>query len=410
MSTTVLPSAKKGSVAPRTNTTGESAPRRRILTVVRWPVGGIRTYLLYHYPLLLAAGFRFTFVGPDEPTFRAFADEVRAWDGVEVVAAPVVKRRWRLWSTMRSLLRGGRFDLIHSHGLTAAGQAVLGNLGWGVPHVAHSHDVFRRGQFSGLTGRVKLAVLDRLLRRTDALVSVSQDAQANLVQYLPGLARGKCRLIPIHNGIDTSRFAERDAEVSGLRERLGIGPDVCLLGFLGRFMEQKGFLPFLESLERLSVGGTTRPFHIVAVGSGDYEREYRAAVERRGLAGRFTFLDFMPNVGPILQQLDLLVMPSLWEACPLLPMEALAAGIPVLGSDCIGLREVLRGTPAVMAPTGDVMAWCEALHRAIAATWTEAAQAYATEARTRFDAARSAVCLQQVFEELLSLRPHAAAY
>jgi glycosyltransferase involved in cell wall biosynthesis len=99
-----------------------------------------------------------------------------------------------------------------------------------------------------------------------------------------------------------------------------------------------------------------------------------------------------------LRQLDLLVMPSLWEACPLLPMEAMAVGVPVLGSDCIGLREVLRDTPSSTVPANNPEAWSIALERAIAAPWTEAARAFAAEARRRFDVLKPAKELARLFE------------
>jgi glycosyltransferase involved in cell wall biosynthesis len=82
-------------------------------------------------------------------------------------------------------------------------------------------------------------------------------------------------------------------------------------------------------------------------------------------------------------------------------MEALAAGVPLLGSDCIGLREVLAGTPARTAPARDAAAWAGALAAASAQPWTEAARAYAAEARRRFDAARAAEELQRLFSSLV---------
>ena len=41
-----------------------AAGTRRVLVVVRWPVGGIRTHVLYNYPGACGVGYRFTFVGP----------------------------------------------------------------------------------------------------------------------------------------------------------------------------------------------------------------------------------------------------------------------------------------------------------------------------------------------------------
>ena len=368
--------------------------------VLRWPVGGIRTYIRYNYPALREAGWRFTFVGPKDDSFRAFAHELRGWDGVEFVAAPVHGKRCRLSGLARGQLSSGRFDLMHSHGLTAAAQAVWSNRGIGVPHIATAHDVFRPAQTAGVRGWAKLWLLGRMLRRLDVLIACGEDVRGNLLEYLPAIETAGCRLVTIRNGVDTRHFAsDGDPSSRNLRDRLGVGDDVRLLGFLGRFMEQKGILPLLEALQRMLAKGTAGPFRLVAVGSGDFEREYRDEVDRRGLDRVVSFLGLVSDAGKILRQLDMLLMPSLWEACPLLPMEAMAAGIPVLGSDCIGLREVLRDTPAEMVSAGDAEAWCEALERNVAMPRTDAARAFAAEAQGRFDVARAAEQLRRVFEE-----------
>jgi glycosyltransferase involved in cell wall biosynthesis len=369
--------------------------------VLRWPVGGIRTYVLYNYPTLLEAGYRFTFVGPADDSFRALAREVRGWKESEFVEAPLRGKGCRLWRPVREQLQSSRFALMHSHGLTAAAHGAWANRGIRVPHVVTSHDVFRPDQAAGLLRRAKIWVLGRLLRHVDAIVSVTKDAHENLRQYLPQLVTGSCHLLSIPHGIDTDRFALTDDNEAGwLRQQLDLTDDVFLLGFLGRFMEQKGFLPLLGALERLVATGTVRPFHLVAVGSGDYVREYRREVARRGLGARITFMNQVPDTGPVLRELDLLVMPSLWEAAGLLAMEAMVAGVPVLGSDCIGLREVLRDTPSRMFPVGDEGELATALRRAIASPWREEARAFAAIARERFSAARSARRLRRVLDEV----------
>src|ERR1043166_3734975 len=143
-----------------------AAPRqRRVLTVLRWPVGGIRTYILYNYAPLLAQGYRFTLVGPAEPSFRVLAEELRAWEGTEVVEAPLRGRSCRLWPTVRTQLASGRFDLVHSHGMIAAAHTAWANLGRALPHVITTHDVFRPTQVNGPFGRLKLWLLGQLLRR-----------------------------------------------------------------------------------------------------------------------------------------------------------------------------------------------------------------------------------------------------
>jgi glycosyltransferase involved in cell wall biosynthesis len=165
-------------------------------------------------------------------------------------------------------------------------------------------------------------------------------------------------------------------------------------------MEQKGFLPLLGALQRLLAEGSPRPLHLLAVGSSDYQREYRAQVERRGLGRHVTMLDFVPDVQPVLRQLDLLVVPSLWEASSLVSMEAMAAGVPVLGTDCIGLREVLRDTPARVVRAGDEADLCRGLRQALAEPWTAEARAFAAEACARFDNARAAARLLELYSSL----------
>jgi glycosyltransferase involved in cell wall biosynthesis len=371
---------------------------RRVLTVVRWPVGGIRTHVLYNYPDAAAEGYRFTFVGPADESLETFAAGLGGLPGNEFVGATVRGPRCRMTGAVRGLLRSGRFALIHSHGLTAATQAAAANFGIGLPHAATVHDPLRPGQFRGLRGSLKRRVMGILLCRLDAIVCVGDDIRANLLEYLPGLRPD--RLVVIRNGIDTDRFAPAGPVSDELRRRLKLDPGVTLIGFLGRFMEQKGFLPLLGALERLVREGSPRPFHLVAVGSGDFEREYRAEVRRRGLGEYVTLLGFVMDIRPVLRQLDLLAVPSLWEALPLLPMEAMAAGVPVLGTDCIGLREVLRGTPSRVVRAGDVDALSRGLRASLEAPRGEAARAFAPAARVRFDNRPSACRLVGLFGEL----------
>lgn len=371
---------------------------RRVLTVVRWPVGGIRTHVLYNYPEAAADGYRFTFVGPADASLDTFAACLDDLTDSEFVGAPVRGPDCRMTGSVRRQLRSGRFVLMHSHGLTAATQAAVANIAVGLPHAATVHDPLRPGQFRGLRGRAKRWVMGRLLRRLDAIVCVGEDIRANLLEYLPALRRD--RLVVIPNGIDADRFAPAGPPANELRRRLGLDPGVALVGFLGRFMEQKGFLPLLGAIERLVRGGPPRPFHLVAVGSGDFEREYRAEIERRGLGACVSMLGFVTDIRPVLRQLDLLAVPSLWEALPLLPMEAMVAGVPVLGSDCIGLREVLRDTPSQVVRAGDVDALYRGLREALAAPRAEAARAFAPVARERFDNRHSARKLVELFGEL----------
>ncbi len=382
----------------------DSAPRpKRILCVLRWPVGGIRSYICYNYPRLVERGYRLTIVGPDDQSFESLAGEIGHWEGSEFVRVALPGGRCRLGRSVRRELRTGRYSILHSHGFTAATQSVLANLGIGVPHVFTSHYVIRPEQFPGWRGRWKLRAIGLLVKQVDRFIAISEDARSNYLEHFPGLARRPGRVVMIPNGIDVDRFAEPSSRGDDdLRRLLGAGAGTVLVGYLGRFMEEKGFLVLVEALRRMAERRPSRDYRVVAVGSGDFEREYRKEVERHGLSDVVRFRAFVPDVAPLLAGLDLVVVPSLSETCPLLPMEAMAAGVPVLGTDCIGLREVLAGTPSMVIPRGDAEALCSALRSAIEAPWTAAARGYVPEARRRFSIDRAVAALDAVFEGLIA--------
>jgi glycosyltransferase involved in cell wall biosynthesis len=375
--------------------------RPRVLVVARWPVGGIRTHLLSNYSALAEEGYRFTFVGPADDSLDSLRAGFGDIEGTAFIGAPVENRRCRLWPVVRGLLREGRFGLLHSHGVTAAVHAALANLGVGVPHIVTLHEPLRTNQFLGWIGRLKRWALARALGLADVILTVSDDARANVLEYFPALRGPADRVRTVPNGITLKGYYTTDVgPVNDLRDRLGLGTQPFLIGFLGRFMPEKGFPVLLDAVDRLTREETVPPFHLVGFGSGDFRREYQRAVVRRGLDRVVTLLDFVPDVRPVLRQLDLVVVPSLWEASSLVSMEAMSAGVPVLGSDCIGLREVLRDTPSRLVAANDSAALALGLRAALEEPWTEAARAFAAEARDRFDNRHSVRRLAALFEEL----------
>lgn len=369
-----------------------------VLIAARWPVGGIRTHLGYNYPALRDAGYRCTVVVPDDGTLPALRDTL---PGAEFVPVPVKGRKCTLWPSLRNLVRSGKYSLLHAHGMTAAAHAAVACLGSRVPLAVTLHEPFRPAQFPGLRGHLKRWVLGRVLGRATALIAVGEDPRQNLLRHFPNLRRNTGRIRVVHNGVDTVRFETplADDEYT-LRDDLGLDDRTVLVGYLGRFMPEKGFPLLLDAVGRLARYGSVPPFHVVAYGSNDYRKEYERRIEREGLTKLVTLRDFVPDVRPVLEQLDLIVIPSLWEASPLVPREALAAGVPVVGSDCQGLREVLRDTPSRLFRTDDVAALETALRESLAFPWYEQAAAYAPVARQKFDNRQAARRLLAIYDEL----------
>jgi glycosyltransferase involved in cell wall biosynthesis len=370
----------------------------RILLVVRWPVGGIRTFIKYVYSNFTADKYQLTILGPDLPEMKSLVGDLSGVD-VKFVALGEKPSFYRLLREVSSSLRGQRFDIVHSHGFTSGMCASFVSGLFGTPHILTSHDIFNASQFAGFSGGLKKIVLGATFRKTRCIHSVSSDAQENLFAYFPALKNtGKC--VVISNGIEVDRFL--NASPVNLREQLKVGRDVYLIGFLGRFMAQKGFRVLIEALEQLlsdpRVG--KKPL-VVAFGNGGFIREEKSLIAERGLSEHFVFLPFVPDVAGSIKGLDVVAIPSFWEACPLLPMEVLVSGTPLIATNCIGLREVVKDTPAYTVSPGSSAELARGLELFMENDPKQEFERFVQEASVRFSVNNQVRLLKQLIDCML---------
>lgn len=373
--------------------------KKRILLVVRWPVGGIRTFMRYVYRAFDPNLYQFTILGPENSELNVLSNDLEGLDFDIMRVSEYPSSSEILYAASR-LLFFGNYDLVHSHGFTSGICTALPAFLFNIPHILTSHDTLSSAQFSGFSGRIKKKIMGIALSMVSVIHSVSEDAQANLLEFFPALAgkSGKCIMLP--NGIDSEHFVK--AVPRDLRGELGIGEAVFLIGFLGRFLSLKGFIYLVDAIERLVLSEKLpkKPL-VLAFGEGGFVREEKAALVVRGLDEYFLFLPFTPNVAGVIKGLDLLVMPSLSEACGLLAMETLVAGTPLITSDCIGLREVVRDTPAYMVPSRDSKALEEGIRLFMEKDMRQPFVDYAPKAAMRYDVATTAASLQALINKVI---------
>jgi len=298
-------------------------------------------------------------------------------------------------------IRAYKPNLIHSHGFTSALASVLPSTILHVPHVMTAHDIFQVTQFVGWKGSLKRAAVGRGLSLLSGIHCVTADAASNLFEFFPGLRGAAIDVQTIPHGVDVQAIVS--AEARDLRQELRLRDDTTLFGFLGRFMAQKGFRYLIDAIELLAQQGSrSNAFKVLAVGSGGFLQEEQRRIEQSGLTDFFVFWPYQPNIASILKGLDCLVMPSLWEASGLLAMEAFVAGTSVIGTNCIGLRETLVETPAIVARPGDSESLAEAMRTLMndgsARVNAKVFQAVAME---RFDSRRAFATLREFLDRQL---------
>ncbi len=365
-----------------------------ILMTALWPVGGIRTFFRYIYSQEDFRDLKFDLVAPDNGLGDYLVNHLPKG---RISLIPCKQSAKAMAVTLRGRLRRNSYQLVHSHGFSAGAVTELAMLGTSVPHMMTAHDVFLPSSFKGIKGKLHHMALHVLYKQLDLVHAVTNDGAQNFQKYMPGL--NPARVKPILHGIDAELFA--NAEAIDIRTRINLPEDALVIGFFGRFMAQKGFRTLVDSIRHIVDREMAhRPVRVLTFGWGGFIREDYQYLREQGLADYFVQMESTDEPQRWMKGVDVVAMPSRWEACGLLAMEVLCTGTPIVGSNCIGLREVLEGSPAAMVNPEDSVALAKALLDATAPGQVEAFREYQPVAIERFSIARPARALRELYDSL----------
>jgi glycosyltransferase involved in cell wall biosynthesis len=334
-----------------------------ILLVARWPIGGIRTFLRYVYKKFDNVIYSITIVAPDIDEVEILKNDLKCIKAkfavVKINNCNYLNVFFKLTIAIIKEIRLKNYNIIHSHGFLSAISSILPAKFFKIVHIMTVHDVFNENQFIGLRGFLYKFILEATFENIDKIHCVGFDCANNLLSFFPNLKKEEYKIITIPNGIEIDRFLINDKESFTHIE--GINIDDFLIGFFGRFMAQKGFKYLVEAIEILSSEQQPRTPKVLCFGWGGFIREEQEMITAKGLQKYFIFLPFRENIAKTIRGMDVVVMPSLWEAYGLLAAEVLVAGVPLIATNCLGLREILLNTPAKIIPMASSKELAQAL-------------------------------------------------
>lgn len=203
------------------------------------------------------------------------------------------------------------------------------------------------------------------------------------------------------NGVDAQRFApsgDSSARARALRRELGLPPDAIVVGFVGRLTRDKGIAELFEAFQRVS---RVEP-HLRLLLVGDHDRtdplsgQLARELEQDTRVHKTGFVDEPRDYYHLM---DFLAFPSLREGFPNVPLEAAAAGLPVVAFKAIGTVDaVVDGVTGRLVSVGDVAALADALLDWAQNPALRAAQGRAGQARVQAEFRREHVW-QAIHEE-----------
>ncbi len=292
----------------------------------------------------------------------------------------------RLWRSIRA----ARPDVVHTHLLHADLYGIPAARLAGVPAVIttrHNDDAFRR--------RFPIRQVNAALwRLVNAGIAIS-DAIAHFVREVERAPAHKVHTV--RYGLEALPTMDRAAAQAALRRELGLPDEALLLGMVSRLVEQKGIPYALRAFER--VGGEFPAAQLVIAGDGLLRVELELMARSLRVADRVHFLGWRADPAAILAALDVFLMPSLWEGFGLVLLEAMAQGLPVVGSAVSAIPEVVvDGETGLLCPPRDVHALAAALRLLLADP--ERRERMGTAGRARVEAHFSAA---RMVEETIAL-------
>lgn len=308
---------------------------------------------------------------------------------------PLALQWYRLRQLYRLLKHGRHYAAVHAHTLNSIGCCLLAaNLAGISRRIAHAHST-RDGKGNSWRRRLYHHIAQWLIRiNATELVACGRDAGI----YLFGRRlAGTATILP--NAVDVAAFAkDRSACKTRLCAELGLSADTrIIIGQVGRFQPVKNHAFTLRLAQHFREQGIRA--HFVFAGTGPLQEQIKHAAQQAGVAAGISFLGDREDIADLVNAIDVLLMPSLYEGLPLTLVEAQAAGTPCVVSARIS-READLGLGLVRfldleAPEAG---WTDALLAAAAAAQVPASDRMATFRRKGYDIGSGVRTLNHIYE------------
>lgn len=248
---------------------------------------------------------------------------------------------WRL----RTFIRHGRFDLVHTHLIHADLYGTLAAKCAGISKIVssrHNDDKFRHNRV--------LRWLNRSLARYHTKIIVISDWVGTFLQTIEGIPAGK--IVRIHYGLSADT-AISQADPQYVRQQFQIPYGVPIIGTIGQLAEQKGQTYLLEAVKQILPQFPT--LRVVIIGEGNLRDQLEHQAKALGIDAQVIFTGYRTDAIKLMSGFDAFVFPSLWEGFGLVLLEAMALKKVIVASHVSAIPEsVIDGKTGFLVPPRNV--------------------------------------------------------
>ncbi|HEX9862839.1 MAG TPA: glycosyltransferase family 4 protein [Candidatus Bathyarchaeia archaeon] len=263
-------------------------------------------------------------------------------------------------------------DLIHAHGHPYLSSFVAAKLAkrYAKPFVLTQHNTFiKYGNFWDTVERLNdFAVGKAVLKEADKIIVVSNAT----MRYVLSLGADPEKIELLYNGVDLERFKPLTGVKDAVREKIGISKNAVVVITVRRLVYKNGVDTLIDSA-KIAIKKNPR-LVFLAVGEGPDFAEVKARIEQLGIGNSFRLMGFVSDEDLPLyyNAADFFVLPSKsGEGLPLVALEAMACGLPVIATKVGGISEIMMEDYGKIVPPDNPDALAEAVlefsHRELSA-------------------------------------------
>lgn len=233
---------------------------------------------------------------------------------------------------LKNIIKKESIDIVHSNGIRTL-QGIISAKISGVKLVVHLNDTN--------TPHIMKTVLAPLVLKVSDRIAIAAEAVGG---YYFGDAIPE-KVSVIYAPVDLNKFNKKNMNTSNIKElraEFGVDRETLIVGCIGNINPHKGYEYFIYAAEKIKKKVKNVKFLIVGATLKTqklYHKKLLEKLSKLGLENDILFLGYRNDVVRILSIMDVLVLPSVSEACPQSVLEAMAMEVPAVATDVGGVRE-----------------------------------------------------------------------
>lgn len=315
--------------------------------------GGVESFVLNYHRNIDKDGIQFDYLDIYGDGI-AFSDEIYQLGGKIFTLPNYKKHPFRAMKKMQEVLRNNDFEIMHIHMQSVANimPIMVGLKNKNIKVICHSHS-------SATPKGILRKILNWICKKRIKKFNVHKWACGKKAgEWMWGDSFSSEDVIP--NAIDYDFYKKDDTVRNRTRQVLGIENDDKVIGFVGRFGEEKNTFFLIDILKELLK--ISPKYKLLTVGGNGIYNNFIKKLEEEKLQEHYYSAGIQKTAAEWYQAMDAFLLPSFFEGFPMVGVEAQAVGIPCFLSDRIdqeiNITDTVRFLPI---ETDDAIKWAKAI-------------------------------------------------